>query len=103
MASDEIAKQLHDKATRGQTLTTKERRQLKNWYASQDSVESKALSLPSGERNLAALRIQVDAALAQLITVTRRIQATASENDALRREIATLRRQLVRRLGAQPA
>jgi predicted nucleotidyltransferase len=102
MVSDDTAKQLHDKTTRGQTLSAKEQKSLENWYASQDAVESRALSRPAGEKSIATLQMQVDAALAQLITVTQRIQETASANEALRRDIAALRRQVVHRLGAQP-
>jgi regulator of replication initiation timing len=76
---------------------------LENWYASQDAAERKALGLAAGEERLASLQAQVDAALAQLTSVTKRVQETASENETLRREIATLRRRLVSVLGAQPA
>ncbi|MBM4466478.1 MAG: hypothetical protein FJ014_13145 [Chloroflexi bacterium] len=103
MVSDNLAKQLHDRATRGQTLLAEEQKQLENWYASQDTAESKTLGLATGERTLATLQAQVDAALAQLMTVTKRIQKVASENETLRHEIAILRRQLVHILEAQPA
>jgi hypothetical protein len=103
MVSDDLAKELHDKATRGQTLSAEEQRQLENWYASQDTAESKTLGLAAGERTLATLQAQVDTALAQLMIVTKRIQKVTSENETLRREIATLRRQLVHLLEAQPA
>ena len=102
MVSDDLAKQLHDRATRGETLSTEEQRQLESWYASQDTTESKALGLATGEKTLATLQAQVDAALAQLMAVAKRIQEIASENETLRREIATLRHQLVYLLEAQP-
>jgi len=51
---------------------------------------------------LATLQAQVDAALAQLMTVAKRIQEIASENETLRREIANLRHQLVYLLETQP-
>jgi hypothetical protein len=43
MISDDSAKQLHDRATRGETLSAEEQKQLENWYASQDTAESKML------------------------------------------------------------
>ncbi len=103
MISDHIARELHDRLSRGETLLAEEQKQLENWYASQDAAESKILGLATSEKTAASLQAQVDATLTQLITVTQRIQAVASENETLRREIATLRRQLVQRLGTQPA
>lgn len=103
MNPDDIARRLHDRSSRGETLSAEEQKQLHDWYASQDTAESKTLGLTATEKTVASLQSQVDAALAQLMTVTKRIQEVASENDTLRREIAVLRRQLIQRLGAQPA
>lgn len=103
MISDDIARKLHDRSSRGETLSAEEQKQLQDWYASQDTAESKMLGLTTSEKTVASLQAQVDAALTQLMTVTKRIQEVASENETLRREIAALRRQLVQRLGAQPA
>ncbi|MDY6876057.1 MAG: hypothetical protein SWK90_07660 [Chloroflexota bacterium] len=94
MISDEIAKQLHDEATRGVSLSAEEQSLLENWYALQDRTESNALGLAADEEALTILQAQVEAALVQLITVTKRIQEIASENEALRREIAILRHRL---------
>jgi peptidoglycan hydrolase CwlO-like protein len=92
---DNIAKQLHDKSTRGETLSAEEQFQLEKWYASQDDAESHTLSLSTvSENNVATIQAQVDAALAQLTTVTTRIQEIASENETLRQEIHVLRHQL---------
>jgi predicted hotdog family 3-hydroxylacyl-ACP dehydratase len=101
--SDDTAKKLHDRSSRGATLSAKEQAQLQAWYASQDNAESVLLGLPSSEKKVASLQSQVDAALTQLMTVTKRIQEIASENETLRREIATLRHQLAQHLGTQPA
>ncbi|MCL4528812.1 MAG: hypothetical protein M1282_05315 [Chloroflexi bacterium] len=103
MISDDITRKLHDRSSRGETLSAEEQEQLQDWYASQDTAESKMLGLTTGEKTVASLQAQIDAALAQLTTVAKRIQEVASENETLRREIAALRRQLVQRLGAQPA
>ena len=94
MISDELGKQLHDRATRGETLTAEEQARLESWYAVQDSAEMKELGLAEKEETASTLKAQVDAALAQLAAVTQRIQELAAENDALRREIAALRRQV---------
>ncbi len=103
MISDNIAKKWHDRFSRGGTLSAEEQKQLQDWYAGQDAAEGKMLGLAASEKTVASLQAQVDAALTQLMTVTKRIQEVASENETLRREIATLRRQLMQRLGAQPA
>jgi len=103
MISDDQAKQLHDRATRGEPLSAEEQAQLEKWYALQDNAESRALGLTAAEKTPATVQAQVDAALAQLTTVTKRIQEIAVENESLRREITTLRRQLVHLLGPQPA
>jgi chromosome segregation ATPase len=103
MVSDESVKQLHDKASRGQKLSVKERKTLENWYAIQDAAESEMLSLPANDKTIAALRKQLEAAQAQLVATMQRIQEITAENDALRRDIASLQRQLVHRREAQPA
>src|SRR5437879_4238124 len=99
MISDELARQLHDRASRGGPLSPDERQQLDEWLSIQDRAEAQLLSPKSVEPALVALRSQVEAALAQVGTVTRSIQQLCAQNDALRDEIAELRR----RLAARPA
>ncbi|MBI4330319.1 MAG: hypothetical protein HY673_03445 [Chloroflexi bacterium] len=103
MISDDLAKQLHDKVTRGEPLSVEEQMQLEKWYALQDNAESMALNLTTAEKTLTNLQTQIDAALVQLMTVTKRIQEIAAENETLRRETITLRYQLAHLLGPQPA
>ena len=103
MISDEIARKLHDRVSRGETLTAEEQKQLQGWYASQDNAESQMLGLLGSDKTVTSLQTQIDATLAQLMTVTKRIQEVASENETLRHEIIALRRQLRQRLGTQPA
>lgn len=95
MISDDVAKELHDKSSRGEMLSVEEQKQLQEWYTHQDTAESKMLGLPTSEETVMALQAQINTASAQLITVTKRIQEVASENETLRREIAILRRQLM--------
>ena len=103
MISDDLARQLHDESTRGESLSAEERSLLENWYALQDRIESDTLGLIADEKALTTLQAQVEAALIQLVTVTERIQKIASENKALRREIAILRHQLAHRPALQLA
>lgn len=94
VTSEDVAKQLHDRDTRGELLSAEEQSSLKNWYDLQDNAESDALGLTEDEKALTILQTQVEAALTQLTIVTRRIQEVASENEALRRETIRLRQQL---------
>jgi hypothetical protein len=58
MSLDDRLQQLHDKATRGMTLSAEEQAQLAAWYAEQDQRES-ALRGPTGSsQHLAALHAQ---------------------------------------------
>jgi len=91
MPTSEQAKNLHAKASRGEILTAQERAQLDDWYATQDAAEIRELGLNGAEKTLVTLQEQIDAALTQLMTVTKRIQEVASENEMLRHEITTLR------------
>jgi hypothetical protein len=93
MSLDELAKQLHDKATRGLALSAEEQAQLEAWYAEQDQQEHAVLGPTGSSQRLATLHTQVETALAQLLTVTHRIQELTIHNETLRREIAVLQRQ----------
>jgi len=88
--ADDFAQQLHDKWTRGEPLSAKEKVQLKNWYALQDSAESKALGLTAAEKTSATLQTQIDTALTGLVEVTKRIQKIAAENKTLRGKTVNL-------------
>lgn len=101
--SDELAKRLHDRATRGEALSAEERDQLERWYEAQDRAEMEALSSVAETESLSALQAQVDSVMVQLGTVTQRIRAIADENDVLRGEIAAFRRQLAQQMIHQPA
>jgi peptidoglycan hydrolase CwlO-like protein len=94
MISDELGIQLHERATRGEVLTTGEQKQLENWYALQDSAESSLLKSATAEPDVSELRSQVEVVLSQLTAITQRIQQVTLENEKLRREIAALHQQL---------
>lgn len=106
MISDDIAKQLHDKFTRGEPLSPEEQAQLEEWYALEDKTETQqllGLSTATNETNIATIQAQIDAALAQLTTITTRIQDIASENEVLKQEISVLRHQLAHQTPAMQA
>jgi hypothetical protein len=74
MICDESAQQLHDKATRGGTLSSDERAHLDAWLSAQDETEASLLSPKRVEPALAELRSQVNSSLKQVGTITRSIQ-----------------------------
>ena len=102
MVPDELGKQLHDRATRGEALSVQERASLETWYAAQDRVEMDALDLTTPE-TVTILQAQVDSVLEQLETAAKRIQELARENDQLRGEIAALHRRLAQQATVRAA
>lgn len=103
MISDESAGRLHDRVSRGDTLSPDERADLDAWLAAQDEAEAALLSRQSAEALVAELRSQVKSALEQVGTITRTIQQLTAENDALRRDVDALRKQLAVRPVLRPA
>ncbi|SRR5712692_6689284 len=103
MSLDELAKQLHDKATRSLALSAEEQAQLEAWYTEQDQRERVVFGPMASSQRLATLHTQVETALAQLLTVTQRIQELTVHNETLRRDIAVLQRQLPRTSTREPA
>lgn len=103
MNFDDQGQDLHDRATRGEQLSPENQMQLEAWYAAQDRVEMEILSGTMQAKDSALLQTQVDAAMEQLATLSQRIQKTAAENAALRREITMLRRRLAAQVVLQPA
>src|SRR5256885_917372 len=97
MDPDAVAKALHDKATRGETLSAEERACLENWYARQDQAENALLAGTPAPLTLAALQAKVEVLMTQLLTVTQRLQALTAAYEVLRREVAALQRQLTSR------
>ncbi len=103
MISDDFGKTLHDRATRGEALSDKEQTQLESWYERQDNIENDILGATTDDKIIAKLQVQIETALTQLMTITKRIQEVSSENESLRQEIIGLRRQLVDSSTMQPA
>ena len=103
MSLDELVQQLHDKATRGLALSPEEQARLEAWYIEQDQKERAVLGPTGSSQRLAMLHTQVETALAQLLTVTQRIQELTVDNETLRREIAVLQRQLPLAATREPA
>jgi hypothetical protein len=98
MMSD-AAYKLHDRATRGETLTPAEQTTLDAWYARMDAEESARLSnarkRPDTD-NLALLREKVVQAEAQAIRLLQANQEAATRNETLRAEIEQMKARLSR-------
>jgi len=103
MISDDLGRRLHDRATQGEQLSTEDQAQLEAWYAAQDRAETDALGLAEMATDVTILQTEVESATAQLTAISHRIQKTAVENAALRREINMLRRRLATQALPQPA
>lgn len=88
--------QLHDRATRGQSLTAGELSDLEAWYELQDEEEQKTLSTAAARPSdiLSTLREETDAIISHLVITTQRIQTLNEENEVLRRDINELYRRL---------
>jgi hypothetical protein len=103
MIPDEIGQQLHDRATRGETLTAQEQELLRNWYAHHDQEEMAQLSEAPAPSRLTDLQSRVQQATAQVVVQAQHIEALTAENAQLRQEIAALQRLLAAKLTGQPA
>jgi hypothetical protein len=103
MATNAAFQALHDKLTGGMPLSLEERTALESWYKQQDEEEAALLNKVPESNLVTTLRTEVQAADAELQTVTRQIQAVTAENASLRREITDLQARVLRRSKAQPA
>ena len=104
VVDDELGRQLHDRATRGEELSKEDQMLLDAWYEAQDRAEIKGLNLAAtDEAKTIKLQKEIDSVLIQLRTATKRIQEITRENDVLRQEIARMRQQLTQQMVTQPA
>lgn len=102
MVSDEVGLKLHDRATRGQTLTAEEQVLLQAWYDEKNREEAAQLNLSATTASVTELEEQVRKAEQQALELIRQNQAIAAQNEAIRANIALLRRKLEERTSAQP-
>jgi hypothetical protein len=103
MTPDDLGKQLHDRATRGQPLTAEERDLLAEWYRRLDEEEARQFVEAPAAPTQSATRAEIDKLLAQLAASTERMRVVAAENEKLHREIEDLHRQLAQQRAAKSA
>ena len=101
MEADNDGARLHDKATRGATLSAAERERLDAWYTAQDAAEQALLGQDPPSQTVADLQSQIVAAAIQLKVAAQRVQELAAQNAALREEYAALQHRLAQRVTSQ--
>lgn len=97
MANDTAMLELHDRATRGESLTAADCALLEAWYSEQDGEESASLVSPLDPPSLATMRADLRQATGELAGASLRIGELASQNEAIRRENELLRSQVSQR------
>jgi peptidoglycan hydrolase CwlO-like protein len=95
MISDQVGGLLHERASRGDFLSTLEMEQLEAWYAEKDAQEAQLLKMPGAYVDCVALQAQIDAALEKIGTVSQGIRQVSAENATLKQEIFELQQALV--------
>ena len=99
---DEQLWHLHLRKALGEQLSDEERSRLDAWYIANDRIESAMLSSSAVTDGTATFKTQLEATLGQIAFSTQQIKQINEENERLRLENATLRRQLVQRTLLQP-
>lgn len=94
---DQTGQRLHDRATRGHTLTRDEDAQLDAWYASQDAAEAATLRIESAPADLHDLQAAVEHTISRIVATSGQVQELEAQNSSLRAEIADLQQRLRRR------
>lgn len=102
MIADEKALQLHDRATRGEKLSSKEQMLLQEWYQKQDEAELEIMHSKTNGNTISSLADKIKDTLDEIANLTHRIQEISTENEEIRRENAMLRSQIAVRI-KQPA
>ncbi|HTU89899.1 MAG TPA: hypothetical protein VMF69_07375 [Gemmataceae bacterium] len=103
MISDDLGKQLHDRATRGKPLSAEERELLAEWYRRLDEEEARLFAKADTTPTQSATRTEVDNLLTQLALSAQHMLTVAAENEKLRQEIEDLHRQLAQKRTARSA
>lgn len=101
MVSDTLGKQLHNRATRGESLSEEEQAQLDAWYDKQDRKETMVLRRDTPAENQGSLQADIDSVLYRIGHTAKQIQDISQQNEVLREEIMRFRRQLAQQATVQ--
>lgn len=91
MTESEI-KQLHNRATNGEKLTSAQLSALQNWYDENDRGEDLLLNQPKNESDSANPDEQLSKILAQISQSAAKVKRLARQNALIKEENETLRR-----------
>ncbi len=94
MISDEVGKKLHDKATRGVTLSSADQKKLKIWYKDQDDAECESLNLSTSVKSETMLQKEIDSILFKIGSANEEICKLSHHNKLLKKEIFKIQEQL---------
>jgi hypothetical protein len=103
MTPDEVARQLHRRYSRGESLSPEEQAVLDAWYARHDAEGRIIVSHRGATAAVEAQMANTTAILHEIRELTRRIDAVIASTEAVRRENQELLRQLLQRQTTQPA
>jgi archaellum component FlaC len=98
MENDDLMKILHDRATRGESLSKNETAQLAAWYERLDKIESEMLNKNVAQNSLRQRNRQIQTVLSEISEFTSKIQKISLENEKIRRENESLREKLTEKL-----
>ena len=96
MTENEYVK-LHDRATRGESLTADEQQKLQKWYKAQDRAEDELINHGAAVQN-ESWRDELNAALNEITQTSGENEKIAAQNEILRLENEKLRRTVESRL-----
>ncbi len=94
MISDEAGKKLHDRAARGETLSSEDHSRLKMWYKNQDDAESESLNLHTDMKSEMILQKEIDSVLSGIRAVNDEIDKLSNENKMLKNNIFEIQQRL---------
>jgi hypothetical protein len=94
--TSERLRQLHDRYTRNDELSSSELEELNAWYAAEDRAEAAELSAAVDPPHLQVLRSEVAAAVSRLSEMAVKIRELCIVNEELRGEIVRYRQELAK-------
>ena len=103
MINETLGKQLHDKMSRGETLSAEEREKLDAWYTWMDQEETSTLGLSPLRDSTQSLKAKIESAVAQMVNISNRIQQLVKDNELLRQENQQLKTRLAQLLERKSA
>jgi predicted phage-related endonuclease len=97
MVSDKDSMTLHDRATRGENLSSEEYKILESWYKIQDDNEAELFHLHAENKTEPILQKQIDGVLAGIRKAYEEIWSISEDNKILKNEIVELHKKLSQR------